>query len=539
MSSDENTIGSASPEAREAINRLIACVGNPNVILNAEEREYFSQDYYRIGKTALAVVQPQSVDQLSESVRIATSAGLAVFPRGGGLSYSDGYIPSTESSVVIDTSSLDQIVEINADDMYVTVETGCTWQALEQALSETDVRPGFWGTLSGSQATIGGTISQGGASLGSAKYGTSSESVLAVDVVTADGSIVSTGSAGQYNKSPFFRFYGPDMTGIFCADCGALGIKATVTLRLERRRKLHYGLSFGYHSFEAMLQGIAAVAREGRATEHMSFSADTMANFGELSFAETLKTAYQVTSASANPLSGLMQVIKMGIAGKRFLDKATYMSHCVVEAGNRKELDGQIALVREVVKPFGFDLPNTVPTVIRANPFPPIDTLSPKGERVLPIHTILPFSQVLGFHQRLSAYLADKQDLFTQYGISYQPILGSMGTNGFLYEPVFNWPDSVEQYHLRNTSEPVLERATNDTNMQARELLETVRKDVISLMHEFGGVHMQVGKMFPYMQDRKPESVSLMKAIKKELDPHGLMNPGALGFATTSNNENN
>jgi len=505
-------------------------LGEDKVETTIAEREYFSQDYYRKGRTAIAVLKPSTIEQLSEAVKLATEAGLAVFPRGGGLSYSDGYLPTTESAVVIDTRGLNRIIEINAEDMYVTVETGCTWAALEEALSKTDVRPGFWGTLSGLEATIGGTISQAGASLGSAKFGTSSESVLAMDVVIADGSIVSTGSAGQKDKLPFYRTYGPDMTGVFCADCGALGIKASVTLRLERRRKLNYGLSFGYHSFDSMVQGIAAVAREGRATEHLSFSADTMANFGELSFAETLKTAYRVASASANPVSGLVQLIKMAFAGKRFLDKTSYMSHCVVEAENKKELDGQIALIRDVVKPHGFDLPNTVPTVIRAAPFSPINVLSPKGERVLPLHTILPLSKVVDFHHAITAYLDEKKPQLDKHEITQQPILGSMGTNGFLYEPVFYWPDSAEEYHHRHTSEEILALASENANTQARELLEEMRVDIIELMHQHGGVHMQIGKMYPYMRDRKPESIAMLKAIKQHLDPKGLMNPGCLGF---------
>jgi len=517
-------------ELAAVLQSLTDCVGHENIELELEEREYYSQDYYRKGLTALAVVKPMTIEQLSQAVALATQAGVAVFPRGGGLSYSDGYLPTRTQSIIMDTAALDRIVEINEQDMYVTVETGCTWAALESALSSTSVRPGFWGTLSGLHATIGGTISQGGASLGSAKYGTSSESVLAVSVVTADGSIVRTGSAGQENKTPFFRYYGPDMTGVFCSDCGALGIKATITLRLERRRQLHYGLSFGYHSFEGMVQGIAAVAREGRATEQLSFSAETMANFGELSFTETLKTAYKVASTSSNPVNGLIQVVKMGFAGKRFLDKTRYMSHCVIEAGNQKELNGQIALIREVVKPYGFDLPNTVPTVIRAMPFPPPDTLAPNGQRLLPIHTILPLSKVVEFHLKLGEYLDGHKERLVELGITQQPILGSMGTNGFLYEPVFYWRDQPQEYHQRNTSPEVLSNASNTDNVEARELLEVIRVDVIELMHQCGGVHMQVGKMFPFMQDRSPESMSLMMAIKQELDPHCLMNPGALRF---------
>lgn len=513
------------------LDSIAEVVGADHLLTSQEDRQYYSEDYYRKGEMALAVVRPPSVEALAKCVALATSAGLAVFPRGGGYSYTDGYLPTTTNSISIDTRLLNSIVEINTRDMYVTVEAGCTWAQLEEALSETNVRPGFWGTLSGFNATIGGTMSQGGASLGSAKYGMSSETVLAMDLVTADGSILSTGSSGQASKSPFFRYYGPDMTGVFCSDAGALGIKARVTLRLERRRKMYYGLSFGFDSFEKLLAASADIAAESRATEHLGFSAETMKNFGDLSFKETLKTAYAVARASSNIFGGLIQVIKMGFAGSRFLDKAEYMTHCVIEADNTKELNGQIQRIREVVAPHGFDLPNTVPTVIRAAPFMPLDTLSPTGQRGLPIHTVLPFSKVVGFHHALEVYLGKSAAEMTEQGVSVQSMFTTLGTTGFLYEPVFYWNDEPGEFHKRHTQPEIFARGMNaNNNPQATSLVEKMRVEMVDLMHQHGGIHMQIGKAYPFMRDRQPESVALIKSIKQQLDPRGLMNPGALGL---------
>ena len=55
-------------------------------------------------------------------------------PRGGGASYTDGYLPTTPRSILIDTSRLNRILEINAEDMYVTVEPGITWADLTARL---------------------------------------------------------------------------------------------------------------------------------------------------------------------------------------------------------------------------------------------------------------------------------------------------------------------------------------------------------------------------------------------------------------------
>ena len=58
---------------------------------------------------------------------------------------------------MVDTSSLNEILEINQQDMYVRVEAGCTWKALYEVLRPLGLRTPFWGPLSGIHATVGGS----------------------------------------------------------------------------------------------------------------------------------------------------------------------------------------------------------------------------------------------------------------------------------------------------------------------------------------------------------------------------------------------
>jgi len=78
--------------------------------------------------------------------------------RGGGASYTDGYLPRDDGQVLLDLSQLNRIVEINEQDAYVTVEAGVTWEALKRALDERDLRTPFWGPFSGLLATVGGSV---------------------------------------------------------------------------------------------------------------------------------------------------------------------------------------------------------------------------------------------------------------------------------------------------------------------------------------------------------------------------------------------
>ena len=110
--------------ASNLLSDLAVIVGESNVLTSDADRSFYAMDVYNQLELPLAVVQPATVDELQKAVRTITSAGVAVVPRGGGASYTDGYLPTTPNSILLDTSRLNRIVEINATDMYVTVQPG-------------------------------------------------------------------------------------------------------------------------------------------------------------------------------------------------------------------------------------------------------------------------------------------------------------------------------------------------------------------------------------------------------------------------------
>ena len=76
-------------------------------------------------------------------------------------------------------ASSNRVVEVNAADRYITVEAGCTWAQVNAALDGTGLRTGYWGPLSGVNATVGGALSQNSAFFGSALNGTVAEACSA------------------------------------------------------------------------------------------------------------------------------------------------------------------------------------------------------------------------------------------------------------------------------------------------------------------------------------------------------------------------
>ena len=72
------------------------------------------------------------------------------------------------------------------------------------------------------------------------------------------GEVIRTGSNAVENGGPFFRWYGPDLTGLFTGDAGVLGIKTRITLRLIKNPTHKMACSFGFNTFEEMSAGAAA-----------------------------------------------------------------------------------------------------------------------------------------------------------------------------------------------------------------------------------------------------------------------------------------
>src|SRR4051794_20960372 len=91
-------------------------------LCSGEAVRAFATDVFRAGQLPRAMVSPGSVEELQACVRLAATGGLALVPRGGGASYTDGYLPTSTDSLLLDQRRLDRIVAIEEEDAYVTVE---------------------------------------------------------------------------------------------------------------------------------------------------------------------------------------------------------------------------------------------------------------------------------------------------------------------------------------------------------------------------------------------------------------------------------
>lgn len=528
---------SANPASNASAGTLLASlasvVGDAHVLTDPADRGFYAMDVYNQREVPLAVVQPGSVEELQAVVRAATAAGIAVVARGGGASYTDGYLPTRADSILVDTGRLNRIVELNETDMYVSVEPGITWAELWQALKAKGLRTSFWGPFSGIKATVGGSMSQNSASLGSGNHGVSADAVLAFDIVLANGEILKTGSSAARNGTPHFRWYGPDLTGLCTGDAGAFGIKSKITLKLIKSPPFSGAASFGFDTFDDMARGMAAAAREGVNADN--FAIDPKLQQGQLSKTNAqaaLGAAWAVAKTARNPLVAAGRLLKMAAAGKRFLAAHSYSAHYTVEGVCQAEVNAKLDLIRAAMRGAGTEMPNTVPTVLRAMPFIPLyPILGPKGERWVPQHGIMPFSKLVEFNRKLQKLYADNAQRMQKLKVDKGAMFMTINTHAFLYEPVFYWEDSRTTFHNRYLPEEYLKTLPKyGENPEARALVKELRREINEIFGSVGAVHMQVGKSYPYFEGRNPAAARVLRDLKKSVDPQNLMNPGALGL---------
>jgi len=511
------------------LDQLAQILGAENVKSDDDTRAFFAEDTFRSFETPIAAISPTSTTDLSRAAAACHDARVAMVPRGGGMSYTDGYLHTRPDSVTVDTQKMDRILEINEDDMYVTVECGCTWVALNDALKEKGLRTPYWGPLSGYQSRVGGALSQNSVFFGSGYYGSAVEQVLGMDVVLADGTVLPVGSHATAGGLPFMKHYGPDLMGPFLADAGALGVKATATLRLIRRPKYRKHLAYAFDTYADMATALSSLSREGLATEAMGFDKNQQSarvTEGESDFFKDFGTLMKVIKES-----GLKDGLQIAFAGRRYLDDVFYGLHVSVEDHTKGGAEEKVAQAKEIARSLGGrPLPASITKICHAEPFlPPDSILGPQGERWVPLHCIVPHSKAVEALDAVTALYERYADIKEKHNIRNGFLLVTVGNYGFLIEPVWFWPDArLKMYDTVMRPEHLEKLPTHEADEEGRAIVKAMRDDLTQLFADLGAVSMQLGKMYRYDQSRKPEALDMLKKIKAVVDPNGLMNPGAL-----------
>ena len=512
--------------------RLADLVGAANVIDDAAERTYYAHDIAGPAPhPAHLVVRPPSVEATVASVAAITGAGHALSVRGGGHSYTGGYGPTRPGTVILDMSALDRVVEINQADGWVIAEAGCTWRTLFDALAAVGHRTPFFGPLSGIVATVGGAASQNAAFFGSARHGPMSASVLGLDVVTADGSLMRIGRVGDQG---FARDFGPDTVGFFLGDSGAFGVKVRITMRLVAVPEAVRFASFAFESFEAVIDAQVALAGMDAIAESYGFDAETHENLRRAGFTigEGAGALRDVAQAEGRGVGAIAAAVRTAAGVRRAVGETRNSLHLVLEGASEAAVAEATRASASVARRHGgTELPDTIPRVTRSRPFRPLKALlGPEGEAWLPMHGLLPLSRARVGLEAVEACLAAHEDAMRELGVRVTRLTTTVGDR-LLLEPQFFWPDALSPFHLRAVTDAQRAQfADRPANEGAREQVHALRAALVAALAAHGATHYQIGTYYPYLDRIDPGQRALIESVKRALDPKNLMSPGALGL---------
>jgi glycolate oxidase len=174
----------------------------------------------------LAVVHAQSVEDVQEALRIASSTRTPVVTRGAATGLAGG-ANAGHGEIALSVRRMDRILEVRPDDLIAVVEPGILNGDLNAALAEQGL---WWAPDPASRAisTVGGNIATGAGGLLCAKYGVVRDAVLGVDLVLADGRLLRLGHRTVKGVT------GLDLTSLVIGSEGTLGVIVGATLKLRR-----------------------------------------------------------------------------------------------------------------------------------------------------------------------------------------------------------------------------------------------------------------------------------------------------------------
>ena len=413
-----------------------------------------------------AVVFAESTQDVSDAVRLAALHNVPVIPFGVGTSL-EGHLLAVQGGISIDVSRMNRILHVHAEDLTVTVQPGVTRKQLNEAIKSTGL---FFPIDPGADASIGGMSATRASGTNAVRYGTMRENVLALEVVTASGEVIRTGTRAKKSAA------GYDLTRLMVGSEGTLGVMTEITLRLYPLPEAISAAVCSFPSIEAAVRTTIQVIQMGipiARVELIDHNTVRMVNaHSKLGLREEpmLLMEFHGSPASVQEQAETVQALASEHGGQAF------------EWASTPEARTKLWTARH----------NAYFAALQSKP----------GCRAISTDTCVPIS-------RLADCLLDSVAEADASGIPYF-LVGHVGDGNFHFGYLID-PDKPEE---RETAEVL-----------NHKLVERALRLEGTCTGEHGvGLH----KMDFLLAETGAGAVAMMRAIKHALDPKNIMNPGKI-----------
>ncbi len=413
-----------------------------------------------------AVVFAENTAEVAFTVKLANDARVPVIPFGVGSSL-EGHLLAVQGGISLDVGRMNQVLSINAEDLTVTVQPGVTRKQLNEAVKSTGL---FFPIDPGADATIGGMCATRASGTNAVRYGTMRENVLALEVVTAQGEVIRTGTRAKKSSA------GYDLTRLLVGSEGTLGVITEVTLRLYPLPEAISAAICSFPSIEAAVRSTIQIIQMGipiARVELLDVNTVRMVNvYAKLGLREEplLLMEFHGSPSSVKEQAELVQEIATDFDGNAF------------EWATTPEERTRLWTARH----------NAYFAAIQSKP----------GCRAIATDTCVPIS-------RLADCLLDSVAEADASGIAYF-LVGHVGDGNFHFG------------YLIDPAKPE-ERAI------AEQLNHALVARALRLEGTCTGEHgVGLHKMDFLLAEAGSGAVDMMRSIKRALDPNNIMNPGKI-----------
>lgn len=411
------------------------------------------------------IAEVSSVQAIQDVVKACHDADVAVTTSAARSNVTGAALPLS-GGVVLDVLGLDQVLEFDEESQIITVEPGIFGDVFEQWLQDRGFTAGNWPSSFGI-STVGGWVACRGAGQLSTRYGKIEDMVVGLDVVLADGTIVTTGGSPR-------AAVGPDLNQVFVGSEGILGVITSVSLRVHRLPDYTNALAFGFPSFAAGLEACREILQSG-------------ANPAVLRLYDELESGVQFNHGETNVL-------------------------LIADEGNPVMVDAGMAVVAEICREAtGLDHDAILERWL--------DT------RYLTGKSSEGFKASPGFVADTLEMVAPWSVLPRIYDRVVSAINSVPGTNAGSAHQSHAYVDGACLYFsLRGTVDVEARQAWYDEVWQTVNTVLIDENATISHHHGCGLLRS------PYVADSLGSGFRALKSLKQSLDPKSILNPSKLGL---------